>query len=298
MHALAVAPDGTLWAALNQGERIEGRGRPGIARFDGRRWRTYTVGAGYPADEVYELAVGDDGTLWATTGGGLLSFDGRSWRNHGGGRFHWGDDVLIDYGIIWTAHPGHAGRVSRLSYGRWTVYGAKDGWTPGAQYSLALAPDGTLWAGSGTIWGMRPEAGPLASFDGETWTVYDEASGFPADGVRELEVTPDGAVWMIVEGQKTICGAGKIFAQCLVRYDGSSWTAFTDGGPASGEITSLERGPDGRLWVGTWNGGLWSYSDGVWTNDRVEDSGPIAVGPDGTLWLASRRALTRFTPPE
>lgn len=66
--ALAVAPDGTLWAG--------GMGN-GLARMDpAGTWTYYRKADGLPDDRVYDVAIDGDGTVWIATDGGLARYRG------------------------------------------------------------------------------------------------------------------------------------------------------------------------------------------------------------------------------
>jgi two-component sensor histidine kinase/ligand-binding sensor domain-containing protein len=55
IHDLAQTPDGRLWFAT----------RAGVSVYDGTRWTTYSAPKGFPAVTGNELAVDDNGSLWA-----------------------------------------------------------------------------------------------------------------------------------------------------------------------------------------------------------------------------------------
>lgn len=85
VQRLAVAPDGTLWAAGDGG----GPGGGGVARFDGHAW-TIEHPLGAVAVGASTVAVAPDGTVWAGLlpdapgpGGPIVRFDGRRWTSPG-----------------------------------------------------------------------------------------------------------------------------------------------------------------------------------------------------------------------
>lgn len=81
----------------------------GLARFDGKEWRNFTVADGLPANHVFLIASAGDGEMWVGTSGGLARFDGE--------RF---PEVL-------TTHDGlYANNI----------------------FSLARSAEGSLWVGS------------------------------------------------------------------------------------------------------------------------------------------------------
>lgn len=60
--ALAVDPDGTVWAGTWGG---------GLARYDGARWRNFTTADGLPGNHVFMLHRDARGELWIGTNNGL-----------------------------------------------------------------------------------------------------------------------------------------------------------------------------------------------------------------------------------
>lgn len=74
---LAVAPDGAIWVA--------GGPRTGVARFDGKFWKTYTTAFGaLPSNDVSDVEVTRDGHVWALTSVGPADFNPISgrWRSY------------------------------------------------------------------------------------------------------------------------------------------------------------------------------------------------------------------------
>lgn len=65
--ALQVDRDGVVWAGTWGG---------GLARFDGKRWRNYTVADGLPGNHVFMLHQDAEGVLWVGTNNGLAKMQG------------------------------------------------------------------------------------------------------------------------------------------------------------------------------------------------------------------------------
>lgn len=65
--ALQVDRDGVVWAGTWGG---------GLARFDGKNWRNYTVADGLPGNHVFMLHQDADGVMWIGTNNGLARRDG------------------------------------------------------------------------------------------------------------------------------------------------------------------------------------------------------------------------------
>lgn len=65
--ALLVDNDGIVWCGTWGG---------GLARFDGKTWRNYTVADGLPGNHVFMLHKDADGKMWIGTNNGLARFEG------------------------------------------------------------------------------------------------------------------------------------------------------------------------------------------------------------------------------
>ncbi len=137
--ALAVGPDGTLYAGGEPLYLGDGPSQGCVARWDGTAWQPVggdlRAGSNY-GDCVYSLAFGPDGALYA------------------GGYFTVGDvpvvqDVARWDGTAWTALPR--------------------GFVQTGVWNLAIATDGQLYAAAGS-------APTLTVWDGATWQVASHVS--------------------------------------------------------------------------------------------------------------------------
>ena len=189
-----------------------------------------------------------------------------------------------------------------------------NGVEPGFWSDMAFTPDGVFWAK------LRAgqDEGTLASFDGADWTEHPLPDGSP---IGAIETTPDRAILVTQSVEE---GPGPLVA----RLDSDGWTMLpTSDDPAlagsyHGAAGYLAAAPDGTVWLsnGFLHGGGPSLSvpglaaqgllhfDGVrWQSvEPMPDApamraGPLAVGPDGTLWvymlgeMGQNRHLARWT---
>lgn len=97
--SLAVEASGVVWAGTWGG---------GLARFDGERFRNYTVADGLPGNHVFMLNIDPDGRLWVGTNNGLARFE----------------------------------------QGKFKVKTTADGLFSNTVFSMATGEDGSLWVGS------------------------------------------------------------------------------------------------------------------------------------------------------
>ena len=91
--------DGSVWCGTWGG---------GLAHFDGKKWRNYTMSDGLPGNHVFMLHRDQAGKLWIGTNNGLASFEN----------------------------------------GKFKVLTTDDGLFSNTIFSMATAPDGTQWIGS------------------------------------------------------------------------------------------------------------------------------------------------------
>lgn len=121
-------------------------------------------------------------------------------------------------------------------------------------------------------------------------TVWKTENGLPQNDITQLVQTRDGYLWLGTNGG-------------LVRFDGIRFTVFDSGNTPelrSNRIMSMAEDRDGTLWIGTLNGGLTSYSKGIFKNYGTKDGLPddsvfsLAADQQGNLWL-SPGGLLRLT---
>jgi ligand-binding sensor domain-containing protein/integrase len=255
-----------------------------------------------PSDDIRALALGQDGSLWAGTYGGLARLDreGR-WQSYTRANTNGGlpgDMIealaLGQDGSLWVG-TRDAGLARLDREGRWQSYtrANTNGGLPGdAIGALALGQDGSLWVGTRVTYDESSRGG-LARLDREgRWQSYTRANtngGLPDDDIGALALGQDGSLWA------ETYGAG------LARLDREGrWQSYTqkntNGGLPSDYIDALALGQDGTLWVGTSLGlarldreGRWqSYTqkntNGGLPSDEIR---ALALGQDGSLWAGT-----------
>jgi hypothetical protein len=176
--ALAVAPDGSLWAGVGCN----------IQRFDGVAWETLArCNHELPVGNVLDIGFASDGSVWVAKGFNLIQYDGQAWIPH--------DKLVYEVvvgpdGAIWVrGWDGTQGSqyVAYWDGGEWMTYYS------GEVFSV------TAWTADGRAWGMDPDRGlaalhGLAAPDAAFWTYYALPEGF--GGGPGPVVAPDGALWL------------------------------------------------------------------------------------------------------
>jgi hypothetical protein len=246
---LAIAPDGTVWAAFWSGNTVS------LAVLKYETWVDYPRPEGYFGN----ITTDQGGTLWWGSNSGLHRLEVDEWVNV--------DDAIPD------------------------AYDASE--TNTLEVRVEAAPDGAVWVG--TWWGLGPESGGLARFDGTVWDEIPLPGGQPAP-VYNLAVAPNGDLWVVLAE----LGPGEDDDWSLARFDGDSWTVFTEAdGMPHNLVYSMAAGPDGVVWLtqrpttntpGASGGGIVAFDGEQWTS-FIEDENvrDVAVEPDGTVWLAGDR---------
>lgn len=326
-RALAVADDGTLWAASG----ISDGGR-GAYAFDGNTWVNHTVAldAGFHTDGITDATPGDDGAMWfATWGNGVFRRDADGTTAYfdasnvpgfpgitGDLAFHAVRSLRFDNrGNLWTLHYLSSGRMlgCMTPEGQWQFF--SDPSLPGG----LLVSDFTIDQ-FGHIWVMVEDPafrgivlfdnnGTVAQTSDDRWTRLpaNNADGINADeNVTAVAVDQLGDVWLGTDrGLRTIFNPGQ--------PDRISKTCFnTRCNIESQYITCIAVDPVNNKWLGTREGVFVLSADGSeilahydsenspLLDDEIET---LLVHPTtGVAYIATRRGLssmaTAFVQPE
>jgi signal transduction histidine kinase/ligand-binding sensor domain-containing protein len=309
--------DGVLWV---------GGGHSIYAR-QGGAWTPYGAAEGnFPNGRVVDLIETSTGHIWLA-GKGLeaarLDYCSPKWTTYTGLNF----ECETPDGSQWFVEPEKA--VVRSRDGAWTRYDVQDGlmveplgvttaagdaWATGSHkgsaaaarfgggtWSLEVHPElgpaigtGVFEASNGVLWvggmGAGREAGPIGGLlrrDGEAWSHLSPVLGAPRSvyGIGEMA---DGTIW--VGGPSG-----------LSRYDGSAWSRVTDPWELTEpSVDRIHTGPDGKVWVGTRNYGVYRHDGVSWsqcaTEAGLEDyriTGLLQTR-EGATWTATNTAIFRF----
>ena len=300
---VAITSDGSLWHGYLDGLR----------RWDLTTGRVtvYTELDGLPSRNTHYLAVAPDDTLWVVSGGRLVRFDG-VWTVEDLPELdeltEWGSKV----GALDIAPNGDV--LLAVGYDRLIRYNGSEAIViEGPEYvsadpwagSLAVAPDGTIWAV------LESESG-VASFDGDRWTIYDEDDGIPWLA-SNIEVADDGTVWVGTTSTwrpPEYPDMGRP-ADGIGRFDGTSWKTFTTDDGLLGNSGSIIIALDGNVWVlhsaipdayvtemgiDSPPAGLSRFDGTAWTSGggESEEGGPGVIAHDGTVWTVRPDSITGF----
>ncbi len=124
---------------------------------------------------------------------------------------------------------------------------------------------------------------PARAITQYTHNVWQTKDGLPQNTITAVAQTPDGYLWL---GSR----------EGLIRFDGTRFTVFdsrTTPEITQDQVLSLLADRRGRLWIGTWGGGLVRFEAGKFTRYSGEDGLPgeliSALHEDrlGRLWVGT-----------
>ncbi|HEY3988331.1 MAG TPA: two-component regulator propeller domain-containing protein [Acidobacteriaceae bacterium] len=301
---LAVAHDSSVWLTRDGslfhyqrgvltpillGEPVSGKSARGGVRINARGGVGSNARGGFPAmtdNSIRALCAGGSGTLYVAIPGalGIRSPAGAfTWKTARDGLpanrvLHLFEDRR---GALWISTEDS---VSRYARGRFETLHARSG-AAGVE-TFYEDREGNLWLGT--------DAAGLLELREQRFTTFTTADGLPGDVIRTILADKD-SVWAGTDGNglARLHGSGS----------GSAWQVLTtQQGLASNTILSLAAGRDGSLTVGTPDG-LDHLLNGRAAPAQRSDTLPddfvrsLLYDPaDDSLWIGTRRGLTRQTP--
>jgi ligand-binding sensor domain-containing protein len=300
VFAIAQDSDGLMWFGT----------RAGLARYDGRRVRTYVsdprVPGSLPGNDVTALAVDRSGGLWVGTEGGLRKYDRDTDTFVKVGADTGQKDAKKD--AEKEAESPAARPIStlfvdsrnRLWIGFATGVGLMDVKTGAFQLVDGFAESGLAGAAE------QSDGKLLFCLRGEGVSVYDPVKRqemgvwhdqpgslykMPSTDVTSVLVDARGRIWIGTgDAGVVLIENGKLTS---FRHDGRNLSSLADDG-----INVIASGPRGTVWVGTERGGLHRYNEkggfirhpGAATEpDRLSGSfvGSAHMSRDGVMWIGT-----------
>jgi ligand-binding sensor domain-containing protein len=322
VKSVAVAPDGSIWAATDSGLfHTKGTGWevftdknssfediavekvaigkngeiwaiqwPGIHRYKNGNWTKYTESThpGFYNDYPITLGVDNNGVCWAAGYGyEMWSFDGTAWTT----RKNLGLDT-VDYVEIYSIvfDKNNIQYVGTQNHGLYQIksdttvqyLGGDMGFYLNQVNDLMVARDGKLW--------IAGEGGGIAIYDGLSFSNQTPNEGLGSDRVA--------------------CLAGNASAIAAVNsedgvsfYTSGSWEFFNPnkiGLFTTSGIYSLSKDKSNNVWVGG-NAEIAKYDGTNWTVYRSNGTGipnevitSIKFDSKNKVWVSSYRGLAEF----
>jgi ligand-binding sensor domain-containing protein len=264
----------------------------GVIRYDVKRddYTLFDNRSGLLSNGVFHLSK-VDGQIWVGTyGGGLSILDPKTgrWRNYnvpnGMGDAFIYDAIKTKSGDVWFATWSGANRVAGGALDdldKWqlfTVENTKGGLPNDWVYGLAEGKNGEVW--------LATEGGLARYKDGE-WTNWNHRNGLGASYEEVKAAIPfrndPGAQSSHHAIQKKEQGLEGVDVAYNPNY-----------------IIALLVGDDGRVWAGTWGGGLSIFDGKTWKTYTTKNGLPanhifmLRKDRAGNIWIGTNNGLARF----
>ncbi len=304
--------NGTVWLSSTDG----------LYRYDGYRWKRYTVAEGLPSTFVRSVLVTSQGKLWVGTDKGAGEFDGSHFRTYGSEKNLAGPSIRRirqdPDGTLWFVcdnwpDPNVPGGLTSFQSGVWKSYGLKDGLpslhlldyfrdSEGRQYALTdrgmaqrkgdqwFTQRSSLLRPSEVIWNMAESSrwGTLAASESRIFFLQKgkwSVSSFSP----EPNWNQQRPLLATRDGELFSIGESKSLGMQIRRWNGKDFEYVTTPLGDRNWVEVLKEAPDGSIWaVGTQLLSRWDRQQKTWTSFRNLPS-PILVEPNGGIWFGNSR---------
>ncbi len=328
LGALAVDGGGTPWVG---GFYEEGFRGVYLAGSDGTDWSLLKP-EGLTQNQIVALDCDPAGNIWVSTGQNGISFRSTTdrWTAYTETRSDVGHDNALSYyvnnlallydseGFLWCNSLDYD--LDRIDIGDpldkdddiWTHYDAGTGTITSNRFVRAAEdPGGNRWFMSDNVgfesgmWGIN-----IANRAGDEWLTGDPGSEPRMEGGNVFDCAfDDQGAYIAMRGYGVMYWRmGGFDWPTLTVPAGGEWrTILGEDQLPSTELWSVERGPDGSIWVGTSAGLVVKYSQGTIDSFTVKtDAGEegliggtvydIEFDGRGRLWVATNKGLNRIDP--
>jgi len=274
----------TVWAIHSEPGIIWFGTHSGVSQYkDGKfvNLEVHYKGWNFPAGTIRAIHSSPDGAVWFGSTRGVGQYNGREMNmfEAEGGLLNTGVGAICSEpdGTIWF---GCTGGLSRYDGKGFVNFTRQDGFTDGGVNALYYDSNGVLWVA--TVQGVF-------QYNQETLTNLTTKDGLANNHVYATYRAPEGALWF----------AGR---SSVSRYDGNQFLRFTQKDGLRGNISTINRTPDGMMWFGAgpYDIGIFRYDGRDFTNFTARDG--LAVGsvrsafvaPDGTIWFGTATGLSYY----
>ena len=270
----------------------------GLSRFDGYRFLNYTVADGLGHIHVNDVIETRRGEYWIATDGGVTLFRPgdpahrfSTYRPQGPPEALFVNSLLEETdGRLLVGTAAGLFRLRRIGDRvdfENIDFGSPPGFAEGASIStLHSNGDGSLWLGGVSGLYRRDSSG--------AWSRFGLKEGLAHTYVSHITTDPEGRLWVC-----TRQGLGRVKLSPEVGKPVFDLVVTSANGLPNDDVRTILFTGDGHRWIGT-VGGLVEWLPGAPTpsNFRVysvrhgltdREIYGIAIGPDGNLWIGSRR---------
>lgn len=264
---IAVDSTGCVWTGSN-----------GAFRFNGTYWEEIIT------NNVTDIAVGQDSTVWIATDSGIFSYkNGKTLQMTVDNGLPDNKINAITVGLDGTVWFGTEKGIAGYKNGNWTIV-ADDCWLPdNAILYMDVDRKGVVWYHSRTF------PTPVYAFDATSWMPYSKENiGFKLEFTQIIESDNRGDIWCYIPQELEI-------NWCLAKYDGEKWTTIQL--QRGNEVLSCDYDSKGILWVteesfesnggvGCYNGDSYrryTQADGLPYNDAQK----LAISQNDDIWVTT-----------
>lgn len=250
----------------------------GLALYENKKFTPYRIDGPFGSNRILSLFTDRENNLWVGTFNGLYKHSGAlfsAWSGVNGLSGAFVFPIRRDpKGTLWI---GADDGLNYMKDGKLGVLKKKDGLAGNAVNDLTIDSAGTLYIG--TSQGLSIYKG--AGFR----NLYGKKDGLISDSVTAVRIDHQGTLWMGGHcGYTLMDKSGKLTQVKLpVRKNlFDVWYLFEDSKK--------------RMWIGTFQGGLFMYDGTLHEMDQVlglEDESFLAITEDryGNIWLGNLRGL-------
>jgi ligand-binding sensor domain-containing protein len=276
INEITFTPKGAAWLAITGG----------VAFLDGKRWKKFTITDGLPENDIRNIEVAADGTIWVRSLHDILdtvsSYDGTQWTVHDYGEIKWFINFDHDGSFwVWSYDDD---TIKHHDQTGWKSYPAQKFWFP---EKMAITAGSDLWVLKDGSEGPDEKLGVL-HFNGKEWLMAYEIHV----GIMGMSAAPDGTIWL---AQNQTDGVE------FIQGKNDSWQAKTILQNVN-FVEDMAFDQEGVLWVVAGSTGknqneIWYFKNDQWTRFSLPDNvNPLSIhfSPDASIWFITRNELIRY----
>lgn len=276
----------------------------GVYRYDGKSLHRFSDKDGLCANSVWTIQEDLSGNLWFNTSGGLCRFNGKSFANFTPQlKSVFQSNLLHKKGDLFFSYNGELYRFDGKSFSNFIIYPTSYRPNP-ANLDRPYGTYCTFEDSSGRLW-FGTDGKGVCCYDGKSF-IYFAEKGLGSAAVRSIFEDKNGRLWFGNNGYGLFC------------YDGKTLRNFTDekqlGNPAFlkkanaafkpqnlARVWAINEDPEGKLWIGTIDAGVWCYDGKTLKNYTVKDGltsnviQSIYKDKSGELWfITDKEGICKF----